>query len=513
MYSTPDGYNDIADDPFRGENVYMSMGFFIDNTAADDVSSIAGEDSLPMSNNTQLTNARYSVIPGLAVYEADGIPTELSAGMVVPPLTANTSMETGIWSEGISDGEGNIDWSFTISLSSVHVSGLSVYTSGPRILEGYAEFSNNGQTVSEELLPLAECAVASDNFTYDSITVHITKIDSPYSHVRIAEIEFGNSVTIGVDELANRVTFIDEMDPLQIGMPLQELDFDLINISGDYDEDKPGSLFSRLAIGNPINLSYTLGKEGVQMTVPMGRFMIGEKNSKNDCVSVVAYDVRWKLSQMFNPWSIDTSVSLGTSLHDLITGLDLDCDVDQAVYSIYPLTSYQFTNDTSVLSDIHLVAQAYGLRIMPDRNGVIRIMTDIPSDDYGTLPIQNQITWAEASQTSRYNYIDIGYNNNTQHYSLDLRVSPNVARMPISIYNKLISTEAQAIAVANRIASHLYTKSVKVKWLADPAMDLYDTVKVYSQWTAEGETPPTFRPIKREITYDGILIDETTFIQ
>ena len=511
MYNAPTGYDDVADFPFRGENVFMSMGVYIDNTAADDISSITA-DKLPMSNVGQLTNARYQIHSGLAVYEGSGIPTAESAGMVVPPITVYNGMEEGLWSDVISDAEGVIDFSFTIALSVAHTSALAVYTSGPNILEGTVVFSNNGEEVTEELDPSTGCATASGAFTYDTITVNITKIDAAFSHVRIAEIEFGDSVTISIDELANKITFIDEIDPLQIGMPMQELDFDLINISGAYDEDRPNSLYTRLAIGNPINLSFTLGSGSTRYTIPMGRFVIGEKGSKNNCVSVVAYDVRWKLSQMYNIWMLDPSISLGAAISNILETVEIPCSIDSDIYEIYPLASHTFTNDTPILSDLHLIAQAYGLSILPDRSGIVQIRTTFPSDDFGELPVQNQITWPESSQMSKYNYIDIGYGSN-QHYTVDYRSSPNVARSPISIYNALIVNQDQAIAVANRIASRLYTKAVKVRWLADPTMDLYDEVDVYSQWTEETETPATFKPIKREITYDGILTEETTFIQ
>lgn len=510
-YDAPEGYEDINGNPARGESVYMSMGFYIDNTAADDISSVTG-DFAPFSNPNQLTDAVYSATGSLALFEGDGIPTSESAGVTVAPLIPATSTEAGIWSEGISDGDGYIDWTFTISLPAVHSSALTLYTSGPNILAGTVTFSANGTDVTASLEPDTGSASVSDLETFDTITVHITQIDQPYCHVRVAEVEFGDSVTISVEELANQVTFIDEIDPLWRTLPLQELDFDLINVGGEYDEDNPDSIFGRLAIGNPINLSLTLGVGDTRMTVPMGRFVISEKGSRNNCISVVAYDVRWRIGQAYNPWSLSTSVDLGTAISGILTELEVDHEVDPAVGQIMPVAAYTFTDETSVLSDLHKVAQAYGLSILPDRNGVVQVRVGFPSDDYGTLPIQNQLSWPESSQMSKYNYLDISYGNG-QHLTVDYRASPNIARSTLTVYNDLIVTLQQAGDVAARIASALYSKSVRVRWISDPILDLHDTIRVYSQYVAETEgTPVQFRAVKREITYDGILKEETTLV-
>jgi len=511
-YDAPTGYEDINGNPARGESVYMSMGFYIDNTAADDISEVTG-DFLAFSNPSQLTDAVYSITGGLALFEGDGIPTSESAGVTVAPIVPTTSVEAGIWSDGISDADGYIDWTFTVELSAVHSSALTLYTSGPNILAGTVTFSNGGTETVKSLDPDTGSASVADLMTFDTIEVHITQIDQPYCHARIAEIEFGDSVTLSVEELANQITFIDEIDPLWRTMPLQELDFDLINVGGEYDEDNPNSLFGRLAIGNPINLSYTLGVGETRMTIPMGRFVISEKGSKNNCISVVAYDVRWRLGQMYNVWSLSTSVDLGTAISGILTELEVDHDIDSAVSQIMPTSAYTFTDETSVLSDLHKVAQAYGLSILPDRNGVVQVRVGFPSDDYGTLPIQNQLSWLESSQMSRYNYLDISYGSG-QHLTVDYRASPNIARSTLTVYNELITTLEQAGDVATRIATALYGKSVKVRWVSDPTLDLYDTIRVYSQYVAETEgTPVQMRPIKREITYDGILKEETTLIQ
>ena len=509
MYNAPDGYEDTVADEFRVETIVMSLGIFIDSTTADDMDGVDG-DSLPMSNDVQLVDSRYDLDDNLATYEADGIPTALSAGMIVPPIVPSNAVNTGWWSSAISDGDGDISFSVELSFSASHTSALTIYTSGPNILAGSVVFSDNGTEEEVELDCHQGYAVASGSYTYDTITVNITQIDTPYKHIRITEFEFGDSVTISPARLANDITFIDEIDPLQQGMPLRELDFDLINVNGEYDEDNPNGRYDRLAIGNPITLSYVIMSSARQYTIPMARFILAEKGTNGNCMSVVAYDTRWFLAQMYNPWSISTAEDLGTTLNRLLDSVEVAHQIDASVYNMYPTVNATFTTESSLLDDLQLVAQAFGLTVLPSRTGTVLINTDFPSDDYGNVPPNVQFSWPESSQATKYNYIDIVYGNGS-HYTRDLRTDANVARVVLSVNNPLITSENDAIALCDRLESRLFTKVVKVQWASDPALDLYDEVGVFSRWTLN-QTPAVYKPIKREITFNGMLKEETTFI-
>jgi len=494
----------------------MSLGFFIDNTAADDIASIVGS-FLPMTNKDQIVDANYDIAEGLCTFEGNGIATALSSGNVTPSLSAMVyPPEVGLWSASISDENGNTDFTFTINLSKKHTSAFTIYTDGPNITSGYVKFSLNGVMTTVQLTCKQGLAVASGEHDYDSIEVTITSIDEPYKHIRIAEIEFGDSITIGAGMLAGKVTYIDEIDPLQVGMPMAELDLQLVNVLGTYDEDNPNSLYPQLAIGNPINLSYTITKEvegaTKRYTIPMGRLVIGEKSATGTRLNVVAYDTRFKMTQMYSEWGIDPEESLGDTLEALLTSLELAYDIDDNVYELYPESYHSFSSETTILSDLQTVAQAYGLYIKPNRSGVIVVSTAFPSDDYGEIPANVQYTWPESSQMNKYNYLDIAYGDGSTHYTRDLRTSQTVARFPLSIYNPLIVNEAMAISVADRIVSHIYTVATKVDWLCDPSADLYDEIDVYSRWTY-GNAPATYKSLKREITYDGSLREVTTFVQ
>lgn len=513
MYNTPTGYDDVQTNTGRRESVFMSLGTFIDNTAADDLSEITA-GTLPLSNPTQLIDAVYQVNTHLATYEADGIPTALGAQMVAPPITAGDLTESGLWSEDISDEDGVIDFTVTITLTRAHSSALTIYTSGANITAGTVTFTDGNDTETVALTPGAGSAAVLGNHTYQTITINITGLDAPFTHAKIAEIEFGNSVTLSGRALAHQITYIEEIDPIWVGMPMYELDFELINVNGDYSEDNPDTLFGELAIGNPINLSFTIADAEAQFTVPMGRFVISEKRTQNNCLMVTAYDTRWYLSQNYTAWALSTVEDLGTTLATLFAELEISCTIAQDVYAVYPTADYAFDTETTVLEDIMLVAQAYGLSMLPGRDGSVNVRVGFPSDDYGTLDVNAQFTWPDQMQLTKYNFIDIGYKSNgvTAHYKRDIRTDA-VAKSILAFTNPLITSENQAIAVCNRIVANLYTRAVSVRYIADPALDLYDEVGIYNQWNVGEEDIPTYRPIKREITFNGVLRDTSTFIQ
>lgn len=512
MYSAPIGYHEIAMSENRIESVFMSMGIDIDNTAADDIASYTG-DRLPMSSGGQLVDAVYEVNPGLATYEGDGIPTAMDAGMIVPPLQPTEAVRTGYWSESISESDGSIVFSLTVALRGPlgelmeHTSALTIYTAGPSITAGSVFFIRGGVETEVPLTCSSGRAVAKGSNTFDTVRIEVTAIDQPYKHLRLAEIEFGDSITVSMAEVSGEVSYIDEIDPLWRGLPMRELDFDLINVDGRYDEDNADGMFSRMRIGNPISFSFTIYSSTKKYTIPMGRFVMAEKRANGNTLRITAFDTRWYLSELYLGWTMSASESIGTALDRILTRAEVEHEVDADLFAIYPDADITFSDSSSVLDHIHTIAQAYGLAVLPNRTGKLVVGTGFASSEYGLIPPNIQFSWPLAHQSNRYNYIEVAYEGGT--YRRDLREDLSSARITLGVSNPLITTQAQAEAMCNRLVNNLYTKAVTVRWAGDPAMDLYDQVDAYSQWTID--TGPTrYWAIKREIRFDGMMTETVT---
>lgn len=487
----PDGYVDAVASPSRTVSIYLTLGTDIDTTAADDITAITG-GMLPMSNTAQATDAIYEIHGGLATFEGDGIPTAISNGLIAPPLTATDyPPETGLWSDVISDADGDIDWSFTIALSKSHYSGFRLYTDGPSITAATATFTDGSDSETVDMVCTEDHVTATGGHTFSSITINVTAISRPYSHVRIVECEFGASRSIAGSETTGETVLIDELDPTELSMPMRELDFSLINVDGTYDPDNPDSRLPELGMGYPISLSFTVENEGARYTVPMGRFVIGERQAEDTSVRITAFDARFKLSEISASWGLDTTESLGDTLDELLTTFDVPHNIDEGLFSVEPEASHTFGDDTTILEDLLKVQQAYGVYFLPDRDGTVHVTQTWPTGTALTVPLDGIYAWPAAKQTSRYNFVSVGYTTggSTLYVEQDLRTDTTETKTVLQISNNpLITTQARASAVLARIAARIKLDTIEIDWIGDPAVDVGDSISMPGKWS---QTSPT----------------------
>lgn len=505
MYAAPSGYEDAVRSMDRTEDIYLSLGMGIDHTAADDVTAISGS-FLPLSNTDQATDAVYQLTPGLATWERDGIRTALSAGNIAPPLqSTDYPPEAGLWSDAISDGDGNITFDIAITLSKSHSSAFRIFTEEMNVVAGTVTFHNGDSSETHDLECHDGYAQVAEIVTYDSIDIHITKIDQFYAHVRIPELEFGAAITLSKSQLTEGgVTWISEIDPLELTMPLGEVDLSIINVEGDYDVDNPGGAYAELAIGYPIELSFTIRSGGQRFTIPCGQFIISEKQAEDNALRLTCCDPRWMLSSVYSSWSLPGNQSIGTTLDDLLDEYNVAHIVDEDLFDLTPETA-DFTDQTSILDDLLSIQQRYAIYFLPNRDGMVHVTKTWPSDDYGDAELRDLYTWPEPQNMTTYNFVSIKYGgeNSTTYYQVDLRTDPSESKQTLQISNPLILTTEEAQTLANRIIGRMFSVKTETDWRGDPALDLCDTIGIPGKWTQT--TPDTYKVIKTETTYDGAI--------
>lgn len=509
MQTMSSGYKDAVSASDRVVDVFISIGSGIDNTAADDITSVSGS-FLPMSNTAQIVDAVYYITSGLATFEGDGIPTSPDAGIVAPPMKGIPyPPESGIWSAAISGADGTIEFEFTIALSKAHTSALRIYTDGPGVISATAEFDNGGTKTSKAFRCTSGYIEVADVMTYTAVKVAITEISEPYRHARIVECEFGASTTLSKSELGGEVVTIRESDPTEQTAPMDELDLSLVNVSGDFDSDKPSGRLDELKIGYPISLSFTVnGSDGRRWTVPCGRYYIAERNASDVRIDLVAFDARHLLSSLYTAWEIPADQSLGKTLDDLMTGYDVPHIVDASLYEVMPDAGYAFDDETALTDDLLMIQQAYGIYIIPDRLGSLKVTTQWPGGAYGSVPVASIYSWPTPQQTDRYNIVQVGYrvtegqSVKTYYVQTDLRSDASESKSILQIgSNPLITTEARATEVMQRIVSRMTSDETETEWRGDPAMDLGDSVQMPGRWTQDAPLAYSIRRI--EETYDG----------
>ena len=510
MESMPDGYTDAVMSPNRTIDIFLTVGIGADTTAADDLESVGGS-FLPFSNTDQVIDAIYYLTLEPATFEGYGIKTSADNGLVAPPLQPIPyPPELGVWSDVISDKDGAIDFTFSVTLSQAHTSAFQVYTEGPAVTAATATFTlEDGSTVTRQCTCVGDYFNVPEVFTYTAISIAISKLDAPYRHVRIVEVEFGASRAFSNSELGGEVSIIREIDPTEQTMPMDELDVSVINVLGELDPDHPSSRLDELCIGQSFVCSFTVTAEsGKRFTVPCGRYWIGERDSTDTRLELTAFDVRYKLSTIYAEWSIDAAKSLGQTLGDLFTDYQIPHIVDEDLYSVMPDTLYTFDDSTPISDDLLQLQQAYAIYCIPDREGSIRVTSTWPGDAWGTVPVGTIYSWPSPKQQQAYNYISIGYTvtsgdvSTIYYVETDLRTDQTEGKNILQIGNNpLITTSTRATALMTRIISRLYTEEVEAEWRGDPAMDLGDTVSIPGRWTQSD--PRSYGITYMEEVYDG----------
>lgn len=507
MYA-PDGYLDaIRTNDTAEMTIQISAGTGIDETTWDDLESITSA-SLPMSSVRQMSDKVYLLTEGLAVFEGDGIPTSPSAGMIAPPLQDSDEIESGIWSEGISDADGNISWTMTINVSAPHTSALTVYPDGPAVLSASVTFTRNGSTVAQGQLTADSdgALVWPTAVTFDRILVTVSRIDRPYSHVRIAELDFGAMTPIPKEYLGDTVQFVQETDVLQRSIPLYELDFSVINIDGEWDDDSPARRNEIFQLGAIVSASLRVSINRAVYTIPYGRFTIAEKRADGDLVRYVCYDLRSRMRNRESSVVLSTGTSLGTTFSDLLLELGIPHIVDSSVREMYPTENAELTDGTALDSALE-IQQRYGVRLIPNRDGFIYVTSGEQGDDYGTMPKDQLVDYPKPDNSEQFNFIAVKYGDS--EFDLDLRNNTAELKSILLYRNPLIVTEAQARTLAYAVRNSMYAKCQEIESIGDGSIDVLDTVSVYGR---HSETPVPMKAIYVEFVFDGALSATTRAI-
>ena len=489
---------------------FVSIGYGIDTTALDDVTDWI-TDSLPMSNTEQISNANYLLSDNLATYEGNGIPTSVDAGIIAPPVSpAPSPPEVGVWSAGISDENGNIDWQIDIRLSQAHTSAFSVYSGGiTHIVDAEVSYYLNGSETRRMSLHSDGADFVQDKVKtkYDRIVFKVSKIDRPYSHVRIAEVEFGASITLSNAKLTDTVDLTTECDPLGLTIPLSQLDYSIINVDGEYDVDNPSNKLDLYKIGTPVYYSLTVEvldpdtAEVTRKTIPMGRYYITSRNADPEKLGITAQDVRSVLHNTVRPLTLSVSKSIGMTLQEVFESMDIGYVIEDDLYSLMPDRDMTMPDTADLLQQLLWIQQFFDIYTIPERDGFIHAVKGMPSQSAEPLTAETLMAYPKPSIARGYNYISITYGS--QHYDVDLRTNPDSALMPLSINNPIIDTEAKARTVADRIQTRFYSQIYEAEAFGDPSLDVWNIMPIEGRWTRG--SPLDYRVIGLELEYDGGL--------
>lgn len=486
----------------------ITIGMGIDSTAAADISSVEG-DNLAFSNPRQLFDYYYET-DNLATYEGDGIQTSVSANVVVPPISSvDAPPFVGVWSRAISDASGTIDYSFTVNFNNSHSSAISFYLNSMDA-EGSLEIYLNGTlTQTIPFTTSGSAFVASTVMTFDKFIIHFTKTTQPYVHVKLAEIEFGTVRSLSNSELTDTINVIEEVDLMQSSIPLNELDFSLINVDGKYDIDNVDEYghnkdLEDVAVGTPVALSFKLIEGATETIHVLGRYIITRHNADEDKLQITAQDYRTVIQNKSATITLDTTVQIASSISIMLSTFSVPHVIEDSARNIYPTRNYTFKGD-SALTQLLYIQQMYEIFVVPGRDGNLHIVGSMPSGTATPLTQDLMVSYPKPSLTTIYNYITIDYgdSDNRQSYNRDLRTDPYELVGAFIVDNPLVYTQEEAEALADRIEDMMFTQLYSAEAIGDPTFETFKEVAIEGRFSAGN--PLTYRINTLEFEYDGGL--------
>lgn len=504
MIPTDDDWKEGINSPARAVSIYMAIGHGIDPTAFSDITAI-GFSGLPMSSGEQLTDAKYIMTPGLATFEGDGIPTSAQARMRTGPLTpAKGAIEAGVWSDTISDADGAISWTLSITLSKPHTSALTIYAQDVIITEGMVTRKKDGAVVATDAIDGTSLTMGfEDVVEFDELVLQVSKLAQPFRHVRIIEIEFGSSRTLSREQLTGKAVLVEESDRTHTTVPLHQLSFSVINEGWVYDYDSPQAQAAFLAVGRPVVLSYSVQSSNGTRSIMCGRYFIRLMNTSDGTVSITADDPRVQLTDVSKAWSIPTTKSIGDALDEVLLEIGLSHSVDMSLYSVYPPREWSWDASTTYLDDLQEVCQFLWLDMVPGADGVLRVVPMPTPEAYGSVSKDRMLSYPQIKTESRkYNFVSVGYGDSADEVSRDLRQDKlNEAVNQLRIRNSLVMTEAEATALLDHIVPTLEGDQLETSWAGDPSLQAGDMAGFPGRYEDAVSRYVTYN----EITYDAGL--------
>jgi len=498
----------------RTITMYAMVGTDIDPTAADDLT-ITG-NFLGLSNLAQATDAIYEIDP-MAVFEGDGF--DINGGCIVPPLTVRTETSFGetnysVWSSAISDGSGNLSTAVDLTFDgNEHHSAITFYFGDCYPVNMTVGWYLNGSVVktvsitgnsSPNISPMENGVPVA--LTYDRIVLNVVKVSQANMHLKLIEIEFGSSYTIGSDYITGSTKLIYSHDPMGLTQSPNELDLTYSNIGGTFDEDNPNQLYSHFNLKNTIDLIFEVTTQGRRYTYLMGKFFISDRYVSGNRFCVTALDCRSLLQNVYPMVTFDISTSIGEKIRTILESIDMHLyDIDEGLFDIYPDTAVSFDGRTDMLTIIQYAVQYAAMDMWVPMNGYLHIGTG-SSTSYGSVSNDDMYSFPSVESLTADNVVQVTYGGMV--YEEDR--SNGDPRVVVAVDNPFITTQLKAQTVAERIADGFVVSSKRTKWRGDLELNAGDTVQMETRFTSE--SIPTMTVTELQFEYSGSVKCDMTAV-
>lgn len=316
-----------------------------------------------------------------------------------------------------------------------------------------------------------------DIANYDSIEITVLEWSLPGHRARIDAVTVGQGFTFTKRDLFSFEH--EQLGELNCGiLPKQHISFSLDNSTGRWNPDNPQGMEKYLSERQTVEVKYGMKVGDTVEWVKAGTYYLSEWNTpaQGMTANFVARDIfEYMLSEPY------VGIKTGT-LRALVEAAFACANVPQMV-SLHlddVLDNYTGTiNDEYTAAEaVQLCANAAGCVIYQDRYGEVHIKPMDKIDSGYTIAQRLAPAHPEIVLSKPLRAVTVHYGED-QTYTKTVSNTGEIQ----TVTNPLISTEAQAMMVADEVVNALVTrKTISGEFRADPRLDVYDIVTVESKY-------------------------------
>lgn len=431
---------------------------------------------------------------------------------ILPNSAANT--ETGLWSNAISDENGNfasppvIRYTFADKLSTLgwtlHFdSKANQYASKVRI----TAYGSDGVTVIDTgIYENSEPVMSVQHYVgdYYAVEFEFFSTSEPLRRLRLVEVDFGLTKAYDRNSLGS-ARIIYGADILSRSLPTRELVFSFDNSDKQYNLLNPDGVYQYLQDGQLITAEISIGGKAVDM----GQFYFTKADvSKSGIVpEITAHDRIYKLDGTTFEGGGGAAMTLSEAISTILADYDIPVSYEGGAENV--TVTLSTPKETTIRECIRMLAQAAMCTVYIDRDGVMRFCRlEIKETEDGSITADELYDYSGVSIADRIDGVTL---NVSSDYSLDEDGRPirhqftagnvSVGASTQSFRNPCVAPENGASVAAWLLSGLQRRKNYAVKNRCDPAVEIGDTLRIDDIFGNRETAVVT----GIEIDYDGTL--------
>ena len=424
-------------------------------------------------------------------------------------LMDSTASGLGWWSSPVSgddgtfDGECSIVYDFAVDTKTIGLVFTFMYGYQPAVGGMRIRAYDSGGAVVADVVNTDQTAVQTVVFSaiYRKLRIDFTKTALPGRRIRFLEMDFGLIQRFDEDQIADcEIRY--KVDFAAASLPYGECSLTLDNSDRRWNLLNPSGIYQYMEEGQKITVWMPVNGEDVFM----GAFSFRSVEARDGALTakMTTADVIASLDDTAFNGGRCAAASLSDAVSEVLFGTGIECVFADGVGEETVMMS--IPQNTTRREAVRLLAQAARACVYAERDGNLRFCR--PSLDSGDDDI-NDITPNEL-----YNYDGITISEpvgilrlvvKDEYSDTEITYTAGAAGREMTVNNPCVASENGDAAAAWLLSKYARRKQYNVKNRCDPALELFDTVRISDAYGQNDAALITGITVK----YNGGLSAET----